>query len=411
MTAPRDPDRLIRAFLEEGKTELPDRAYDAVRAHVDRTRQRAVIGPWRNLRMSFQVRVAIAAVAVVVLAVIGINLLPGPISGPGASPTPTAEPSPGPSPTPTVRAWSATGPLEPGTYDMSPDGAVIPMPVTFTVPAGWYNEGWAITKNETYISFWSVTNTYRDPCHWSTTALDPTLGPSGQDLIDALRDQAGRDATLPVATTIDGRPAQRVELEWPEVDLGSCDDGEYRLFVFGADGSRGNTIGFHDLIWILDVDGFRVVIEATERPDITDALGSETQSIIDSIRFGLPAAPVTIGSCTLTLTELEQPDDPGSAGTALSPPYAVTMRVRTDAPPAADVVAEGSGWGEDGPGRAAVSLIQPDGVAVFPGVGLAGGVLTTNYALDSPGTWHLAVRADAVGCLALIPIEAQAASG
>ena len=32
MTAPRDPDRLIRAFLDEGPTELPDRAYDAVRS-------------------------------------------------------------------------------------------------------------------------------------------------------------------------------------------------------------------------------------------------------------------------------------------------------------------------------------------------------------------------------------------
>ena len=47
MTAPRDPDRLIRAFIDEGMTELPDRAYDAVRSHIDQTHQRVVIGPWR----------------------------------------------------------------------------------------------------------------------------------------------------------------------------------------------------------------------------------------------------------------------------------------------------------------------------------------------------------------------------
>ena len=45
MTVPRDPDARIRAFLDEGRTDLPDRAYDAVRAGIDRTRQRIVIGP------------------------------------------------------------------------------------------------------------------------------------------------------------------------------------------------------------------------------------------------------------------------------------------------------------------------------------------------------------------------------
>ena len=45
MTAQRDPDRLIHAFLMEGQTELADPVYDAVRATIERKRQRAVIGP------------------------------------------------------------------------------------------------------------------------------------------------------------------------------------------------------------------------------------------------------------------------------------------------------------------------------------------------------------------------------
>ena len=32
MTATRDPDRLIRAFLDEGRTELSTDTYDAVRS-------------------------------------------------------------------------------------------------------------------------------------------------------------------------------------------------------------------------------------------------------------------------------------------------------------------------------------------------------------------------------------------
>ena len=61
MTAPRETDRLIRAFLHEGGTELPDRAFDAVRRDIHRTRQRVVIGPWREPDMSNLARVAIAA--------------------------------------------------------------------------------------------------------------------------------------------------------------------------------------------------------------------------------------------------------------------------------------------------------------------------------------------------------------
>ena len=64
MTSMHDPDRLIRAFLDEGQTELPARTYDAVRDHIERTRQRVVIGPWREPDMSNIARIAVAAAAV-----------------------------------------------------------------------------------------------------------------------------------------------------------------------------------------------------------------------------------------------------------------------------------------------------------------------------------------------------------
>lgn len=74
MTAPRDPDQLIHAFLDEGRTELPDRAYDAVRDHIDHPRQRVVIGPWRESDMNTYAKLALAAAAVLVVAVIGTKL-------------------------------------------------------------------------------------------------------------------------------------------------------------------------------------------------------------------------------------------------------------------------------------------------------------------------------------------------
>ena len=47
MTTPRDPDRLIHAFVREGAEQLDDQVYDAVRAEIEQKRQRVVIGPWR----------------------------------------------------------------------------------------------------------------------------------------------------------------------------------------------------------------------------------------------------------------------------------------------------------------------------------------------------------------------------
>src|SRR5439155_13499714 len=76
MTASRDPDKLIRAFLDEGQTDLPDRVFDAVRHDIQRTRQRVVIGPWRVPNMNMFARVAIAAAAVVAIGFAWVNFGP-----------------------------------------------------------------------------------------------------------------------------------------------------------------------------------------------------------------------------------------------------------------------------------------------------------------------------------------------
>ena len=67
-----DPDARIRAFLDEGRTELSDRAYDAVRAGIDRTRQRIVIGPLAEPRVPSIATFAIGAAAVLIVGAIGL---------------------------------------------------------------------------------------------------------------------------------------------------------------------------------------------------------------------------------------------------------------------------------------------------------------------------------------------------
>ncbi len=71
-----DPDARILAFLDEGRTELSDRAYDAVRAGIERTRQRMVIGPLAAPRIPNIATFAIGAAAVLIVGAIGLAIIP-----------------------------------------------------------------------------------------------------------------------------------------------------------------------------------------------------------------------------------------------------------------------------------------------------------------------------------------------
>jgi hypothetical protein len=99
MSAPRDLDKQLDAFLLEGPTELPDPSFDAVRGRMESTRQRVVFGPWRMPDMNKFLAIGLGGAAVVVALVIGAQLL-GPAAGSGVGGAPSATPSPIPSPTP-----------------------------------------------------------------------------------------------------------------------------------------------------------------------------------------------------------------------------------------------------------------------------------------------------------------------
>jgi hypothetical protein len=115
MTAPRDPDSILSAWLDEGPTRLPESTRRAILVSTRTSHQKRhrMWVPWRT-SMNPIARFAVAAIAVVaVVGIVGLNLRgPGPGTGTGVgsvrSPTPTptatppasAQPSPRPSPTP-----------------------------------------------------------------------------------------------------------------------------------------------------------------------------------------------------------------------------------------------------------------------------------------------------------------------
>ena len=86
MSTDRDTTRIVRSWLEEGATALPDRVLDAVLDQVPATPQRRAWWPARRFRdMNTPFKLAMAAAAVLVVAFVGINLLPGNaiVGGPG----------------------------------------------------------------------------------------------------------------------------------------------------------------------------------------------------------------------------------------------------------------------------------------------------------------------------------------
>ena len=79
--------------------------------------------------------------------------------------------------------------------------------------------------------FWpfptDFTQVYGDPCNWSMTAIDPPLGPTVDDLANALAAQKMRGDATPTDVTIDGYQGKLVAMSVPvDIDFADCDLNE-----------------------------------------------------------------------------------------------------------------------------------------------------------------------------------------
>jgi type IV secretory pathway protease TraF len=285
MTAPRDPDVLIAAFLDEGQTDLPDRTFDAVRRDIHQTRQRAVIGSWREPDMSMLARVAIAAVAVLAVGLAWVNFGPGQ-PGIGAQPTAT------PSPTSTLPIREQVSPLQSGTYVTQ---APFPVRVTFTAPDGWKgylgSPYFAIVypvNGSVGVIFATFEKVVADPCHFDQGFVTPQVGPSVDDLATALTRMPGVTATRPTDVTLSGYAGKQLTVTAPTSFAGcSLSPDGYVLWQGPLGGNYIVEAGDVSRLWILDVDGNRLVIDilTPDTPGQTAQERADAQAILDSIRI------------------------------------------------------------------------------------------------------------------------------
>jgi len=291
MTAPRNPDALIRAFLGEGETDLPDRAFDAIRSGIHTTHQRVVIVPWRYPDMSTFARVAVAAVAVLAVGLAWFNFGPSQ-NDVGGVPTPTTTGTPSPSP----QTLPDTGAIEPGRYWLDPVGAptgTAQPQISLTLPAGWTSEqGLFIVKDYeptdagagTALVAWQISGTFVDPCT-DHTLVEPTPGPGIDALADALAHQPGTRAGPATAVTVDGYSGKFVEVT-VTADITKCGPENFWIWA-SPDGDRRYVQGTNEMnrMYILDVDGQRFTFNARIPARTTAADRAELETILESIEI------------------------------------------------------------------------------------------------------------------------------
>jgi hypothetical protein len=311
MTASGDFDRLIAAYLEDGPTELARDSYEALDRQLERTRQRAGFGPWRDHPMSSLSRAVLGAAAIVVAAVIGVGLLrPGGFNGSGGStPSPSATPLPsasaGPSASPSsnvaqppIYAWP--GRLAPGTYTTS--FAWDPgLQFTFTVPAGWQSYDINVGKGERVaLVFFPIDDVAGATC----ASPAPTRPPAwtADTVLTALGKLVTFDAP-PISDRVAGRDARYVEFTAsPVVGCATAGNVLFRTpnprcpaDVCGGVGPAtfglefGNT-PHHERLWLMTVGRSVVAVNAVWTDQATAADLAELQTVIDSVRLDTPLA-------------------------------------------------------------------------------------------------------------------------
>jgi hypothetical protein len=316
MSADRDTTGIVRSWLEDGRTTLPDRVLDAVLDQLPATPQRRAWWPARRFPMNTTARFLGAAAAVAVVAGIAVLALPR-AGGPGGTPSipPSAVP---PSAVPLMLGSSPGTDLPPGTYLIDDP---FPVRATLTIPAGWSlytvdartagilvnharprnGSGWG-------LFFLAGPYFYTDPCRPATGTVDASAVATTANVVATLTGMPSVAASAPVADTVGGRPATLLTLT-AAADSAACSNGGASVW-HTADGTDyvlppGEATPFR----VVDVDGQPIVVLATDFPQSSSwenqAPGAtpnptahaadqvELRQILASIRFSgrAPASP------------------------------------------------------------------------------------------------------------------------
>jgi hypothetical protein len=242
-------------------------------------------------------RFAITALVIgVVAGCTGAAPTPSPTGTPAtaatANPAPTASSVPAASATPEPTNQGAVqlpaGDIDAGTYTGVYEGYRF----TFTVPdSGWSSyldtgccviyQGADEDGAQMYLGG-DITRLYADACESAGSEFEP--GPTVDDLVSALTSLEGFETSGPTDVELNGYEGKRLALTVPaDVDVRSpdCYQGRYSL----SSSRWYQAAGQSDAMWILDVDGQRLVLTFATTQDTPAELAEELDQIRDSIQI------------------------------------------------------------------------------------------------------------------------------
>lgn len=184
--------------------------------------------------------------------------------------------------------------LEPGTYVLNYSTIAGPeafptLAFTFTLPAGWDRvviDGLAWNDKGMRLGFAIVDNLFVDPCDPVLGLRDPPVGASVDDLATALASLPGVSITETEFDRYFGFPGVHLVLA-STTDPLACPREEARLaHTLGFPGFiAAMGAGEHHELWILQVEGTRVVIHSASSAEAAADARAELQTVIDSIEI------------------------------------------------------------------------------------------------------------------------------
>jgi hypothetical protein len=243
----------------------------------------------RNRRMgALAIAAAIGLVAVVVV-IRAADEEAG--TRPGGQPTDTTE-IPTAQPIPPLSG----GALETGRYVFTSfdPGLDASHRITIDVADGYAGfERWAAIKSgtsQTAVSTMAIGDVYADACQWKGALLDRSAISSTDEVVAALTSQKGLRVSTPTDVTLDGFAGTYMERRVPaRTNLSDYDGGQFWVYLDASRGSPGGSRylvpGELQLLWILDVEGVPLVLDASLNPGTSAQIRAELVQMVESVRI------------------------------------------------------------------------------------------------------------------------------
>jgi hypothetical protein len=180
--------------------------------------------------------------------------------------------------------WAPCGPAE----DRCPEASVDDdLRFTFTVPDGWAG---APLGSDIWLASFANSGPAgagfligrggwlsSDPC--ADEDPDVPVGPTVEDFVEALVSHPALEVGEPIDVSVGGYAGKYLDLQAP-ADLSDCPYFRAWDPTFYAQGPSNQ---WH--IWVLDVDGVRVVIHGSDYPGTAPERSEELRDIVESIRI------------------------------------------------------------------------------------------------------------------------------